>query len=67
MFFGGVEGSVRLEPADLVGDEMMEATFGSAYDRLVALKAEYDPVTLFGGNVDPSGGLDADGPERSNV
>lgn len=29
------------------GDEMMRTTFGSAYDRLVALKDEYDPTGLF--------------------
>ncbi|WP_290815367.1 FAD-binding oxidoreductase [Halovivax sp.] len=30
------------------GEEMLETTFGDAYDRLVALKAEYDPTNLFG-------------------
>lgn len=29
------------------GDAMMETTFGDAYDRLVALKTEYDPTNLF--------------------
>lgn len=29
------------------GDEMMQTTFGSAYERLVALKDEYDPTNLF--------------------
>ena len=28
-------------------DEMMETTFGDAYDRLVALQNEYDPTSLF--------------------
>ena len=28
-------------------DEMLETTFGEAYDRLVALKNEYDPTNLF--------------------
>ncbi|AFK19984.1 FAD-binding oxidoreductase [Haloferax mediterranei ATCC 33500] len=29
------------------GDEMMQTTFGPAYERLVALKDEYDPTNLF--------------------
>lgn len=29
------------------GDDMMRATFGSTYKRLVALKDEYDPTNLF--------------------
>ncbi len=28
-------------------DEMMETTFGDAYDRLAAVKTEYDPTSLF--------------------
>ena len=31
-------------------DEMMETTFGDAYDRLTALKSEYDPTSLFSAN-----------------
>jgi len=30
------------------GDELREGTFGPAYERLVALKDEYDPTDLFG-------------------
>ena len=29
-------------------DEMLETTFGDAYDRLIALQDEYDPTNLFG-------------------
>ena len=38
------------------GDEMMQTTFGDAYDRLVAVKDEYDPTNLFrvNQNVKPS-------------
>jgi FAD/FMN-containing dehydrogenase len=38
------------------GDEMMRTTFGPVYDRLVALKDEYDPTNLFrvNQNVSPS-------------
>jgi FAD/FMN-containing dehydrogenase len=32
------------------GDEMMRTTFGSAYDRLVALNDKYDPTGLFRAN-----------------
>jgi len=32
------------------GDEMMRTTFGSAYERLVALKDEYDPTNVFSRN-----------------
>jgi len=32
------------------GDEMMRTTFGPAYERLVALKDEYDPTNLFSRN-----------------
>jgi FAD/FMN-containing dehydrogenase len=37
---------------------MMSTTFGSAYDRLVALKDEYDPTNMFhrNQNIAPSGG-----------
>jgi len=28
-------------------DEMMETTFGAAYERLIELKTEYDPTNLF--------------------
>ncbi|MDQ2052192.1 FAD-binding oxidoreductase [Natronolimnohabitans sp. A-GB9] len=31
-------------------DEMLETTFGDAYDRLVALKGEYDPTSFFSSN-----------------
>lgn len=39
-------------------DEMMQTTFGPAYERLVALKDEYDPTNRFSlnQNVAPSGG-----------
>ena len=35
---------------------MLERTFGDAYDRLVALKTEYDPTNLFGfaRNIEPA-------------
>ncbi|WP_411963936.1 FAD-binding oxidoreductase [Haloferax sp. YSMS24] len=38
------------------GDEMMRTTFGDAYERLVAVKDEYDPTNLFrvNQNVKPS-------------
>ncbi|WP_416840942.1 FAD-binding oxidoreductase [Haloferax sp. DFSO52] len=38
------------------GDEMMETTFGSAYERLVRVKDEYDPTNLFrvNQNIKPS-------------
>ncbi|WP_049916378.1 FAD-binding oxidoreductase [Natrialba magadii] len=37
-------------------DEMLETTFGDAYDRLVALKNEYDPTNLFSPtqNIEPT-------------
>ncbi len=34
------------------GDELMETTFGSAYERLDALREEYDPAGLFRQNQD---------------
>lgn len=38
------------------GDEMMRTTFGPAYERLVALKDEYDPENLFrlNQNIEPT-------------
>ncbi|MDG5817571.1 FAD-binding oxidoreductase [Natronococcus sp. A-GB7] len=38
------------------GDDMMRTTFGPAYERLVALKDEYDPENLFrtNQNIEPS-------------
>ena len=38
------------------GDDMMRTTFGPAYERLVALKDEYDPKNLFrmNQNIEPS-------------
>ncbi|ELY39120.1 FAD-binding oxidoreductase [Natronorubrum tibetense] len=43
------DGSVYLNFPGLLedNDELMETTFGSAYDRLVALKDEYDPTNRF--------------------
>ncbi|ELZ23840.1 FAD linked oxidase [Haloterrigena salina JCM 13891] len=45
------------------GDEMMRTTFGPTYERLVALKDEYDPTNLFSlnQNVAPSESARADG------
>ncbi len=34
------------------GDDMMQTTFGPAYERLVALQDEYDPANLFSRNQD---------------
>ncbi|WP_137289703.1 FAD-binding oxidoreductase [Natronorubrum halophilum] len=44
------------------GDEMMRTTFGPTYERLVALKDEYDPTNLFSRNqnIAPSGTARAD-------
>jgi FAD/FMN-containing dehydrogenase len=38
------------------GDEMMRTTFGPAYERLVALKDEYDPENVFrlNQNIEPT-------------
>jgi len=56
---GFSDGSVYLNfPGFLEeNDETMRTTFGSAYERLVALKDEYDPTNLFdhNANVAPSG------------
>jgi len=43
-------------------DEMMRSTFGPTYERLVALKDEYDPTNLFSltHNIRPSGSVQAD-------
>ncbi|WP_123533376.1 FAD-binding oxidoreductase [Halosimplex salinum] len=48
------------------GDDMMRSTFGPTYERLVALKDEYDPTNLFrlNQNVAPSESARADGGER---
>ncbi|MGM0605753.1 MAG: FAD-binding oxidoreductase, partial [Halobacteriota archaeon] len=45
------------------GDEMMRTTFGPTYERLVALKDQYDPTNLFSinQNITPSGNAQADG------
>lgn len=45
------------------GDDMMRSTFGPTYERLVALKDEYDPTNLFSlnQNIAPSGSVQADG------
>ncbi|WP_224336363.1 FAD-binding oxidoreductase [Haloprofundus halobius] len=45
------------------GDDMMRATFGPTYERLVVLKDEYDPTNLFelNQNITPSGSAQADG------
>lgn len=52
------DGSVYLNFPGFYEDsgEMMKATFGDAYDRLVALKAEYDPTNLFSlnQNIEPT-------------
>ncbi|MFC6767482.1 FAD-binding oxidoreductase [Natrinema soli] len=47
------------------GDDMMRSTFGPTYDRLVALKDEYDPTNLFSlnQNITPSETAQADGGE----
>ncbi|WP_440005834.1 FAD-binding oxidoreductase [Halomicrococcus sp. SG-WS-1] len=62
------DGSVYLNfPGFLEGgDDTMRTTFGSAYDRLVALKDEYDPTNLFSRNqnVAPSGSARTDGRGR---
>ncbi|MFC6718372.1 FAD-binding oxidoreductase [Natrialbaceae archaeon GCM10025810] len=59
------DGSVYLNfPGFLEGGEdVMRTTFGSTYDRLVALKDEYDPTNLFSlnQNVVPSGAARTDG------
>ncbi|WP_440989016.1 FAD-binding oxidoreductase [Haloarchaeobius baliensis] len=53
------DGSLYLNFAGFLedNDELVQATFGDAYDRLVALKDEYDPTNLFdrNQNVRPSG------------
>ncbi|MDL5363149.1 FAD-binding oxidoreductase [Halalkalicoccus sp. NIPERK01] len=45
------------------GDDMMRTTFGPTYERLVALKDEYDPANLFSlnQNITPSESAEADG------
>ncbi|WP_336343221.1 FAD-binding oxidoreductase [Halalkalicoccus ordinarius] len=45
------------------GEDVMRTTFGSTYERLVALKDEYDPTNLFSlnQNVTPSGRARTDG------
>ncbi len=45
------------------GDDMMQTTFGPAYERLVALKDEYDPTNLFSRNqnIAPSDSVRTDG------
>ncbi len=45
------------------GDDMMRATFGPTYERLVVLKDEYDPTNLFSlnQNIAPSGSAEANG------
>ncbi|UHQ98626.1 FAD-binding oxidoreductase (plasmid) [Natrinema zhouii] len=45
------------------GDDMMRTTFGPTYERLVALKDEYDPTNLFSlnQNITPSESARADG------
>ncbi|NUC73584.1 FAD-binding oxidoreductase [Haloterrigena sp. SYSU A558-1] len=45
------------------GDDMMRTTFGPTYERLVALKDEYDPTNLFSlnQNITPSKNAEADG------
>ncbi|QLG27162.1 FAD-binding oxidoreductase [Halorarum halophilum] len=45
------------------GDDMMRSTFGPTYERLVALKDEYDPTNLFSlnQNIAPSENVRADG------
>ncbi|WP_222918602.1 FAD-binding oxidoreductase [Natrinema sp. SYSU A 869] len=45
------------------GDDMMRSTFGPAYERLVALKDEYDPTNLFrrNQNIAPSENARSDG------
>ncbi|RZH67055.1 FAD-binding oxidoreductase [Natrinema altunense] len=45
------------------GDEMMRTTFGPTYERLVALKDEYDPTNFFSRNqnIEPSGTARTDG------
>ena len=58
------DGSVYLNFPGLLEEEgMVRTTFGPAYDRLVALKDEYDPTNLFrlNQNVAPSKGIQADG------
>ncbi|WP_440766751.1 FAD-binding oxidoreductase [Natronorubrum sp. DTA7] len=51
------------------GDAMMETAFGPAYERLVALKDEYDPTNVFGRNrnVAPSGGARNDDEPRHSA
>ncbi|QLG62126.1 FAD-binding oxidoreductase [Halorarum salinum] len=59
------DGSVYLNfPGFLEGgDELMRSTFGPTYERLVALKNEYDPTNLFSlnQNITPSGSAQTDG------
>ncbi|KYH24284.1 glycolate oxidase subunit GlcD [Halalkalicoccus paucihalophilus] len=59
------DGSVYLNfPGFLEGgDDMMRVTFGPTYERLVALKDEYDPTNLFSlnQNITPSGNAQTDG------
>ncbi|MGM0389474.1 MAG: FAD-binding oxidoreductase [Natrinema limicola] len=59
------DGSVYLNfPGFLEGgDDMMRTTFGPTYERLVALKDEYDPTNLFSlnQNITPSGSAQTNG------
>ncbi|MFC4542087.1 FAD-binding oxidoreductase [Halosolutus amylolyticus] len=59
------DGSVYLNfPGFLEGgDDVIRTTFGRTYDRLVALKDEYDPTNLFSlnQNIAPSGSVQPDG------
>lgn len=51
------------------GEELVRSTFGPTYDRLVALKDEYDPTNLFSHNqnIVPSGTAKADGGGRTDA